>query len=122
MSKRVASGVIDFSKAKHIKSDDEVEEKKERRIWREFVFVGEKKPNKDILTKLSGNQKFSDDFPTMFKSMYYAETIKLSGRVPYTKITCKITFSCTSTEEDLLCAFFTDEGFEAEVSEINFKK
>lgn len=121
MSKRVASGAIDFSKTKHLKSDETVEVK-DRRKWREFVFVGENKPNKDILTKLSGNQKFCENFSAMFKSMYYAEIVKLDGRVPCSKVTCKITFSCTSSEEDLLSAFFTDEGFEAEVHEINFNK
>ena len=122
MSKRVASGAIDFTKSKHVKSDDLKANKKDKRVWRDFTFKGEEVPDKNTLTKISANEKFVTIFDSIFKSMYLAETIKLDKRIPYSTFYCKITFNCSDEEEDLLSAFFVDEVFEAEVSKVIFNQ
>lgn len=122
MAKRVASCAIDFTKTKHVKSDDLKLTRKDKRVWRDFTFRGEEVPDKATLTKISANEKFAPIFDSIFKSMYLAETIKLDKRTPYSTFYCKITFNCSDEEEDLLSAFFVDEGFEAEVSKVIFNQ
>lgn len=123
MTKRVAFGAIDFTKSKHIKSDELESTEKDKRVWRNFIFKGEEVPSKLTLSQLSANEKFAPIFDSIYKSMYLAETIKLNKRMPYSTFYCKITFSCSDEEENLLSAFFIDKGFEAaEVSKVIFNQ
>lgn len=119
MSKRSIAS-IDFTKTKSLKTEDMKVATSEKRVWKDFVFKGEEVPSKETLNELLKN--YGEKFTKMFKSMYTAETLKLSGVVPVSSYYCKLTFSCTKSEQDEISAFYLEKGFVAEVSDVVFRK
>lgn len=120
MSKRVATVSFDFSKTKHIKTEEMKGVKKEKRVWKCFNFKGDEVPDKLILTKLA--KAYEEKFQTMFKNAFFGEGISVKGGELVSTFTCKLTFSVTPSEEDEINAFFVSKGFEAEISEVTFSK
>lgn len=120
MSKRVASVSFDFSKTKHVKTEEMKSVKKEKKVWKDFKFKGEEVPDKALLTKLA--KAYEEKFNGMFKNAFFGEGIAVKGGELVSTFTCKLTFSVTPSEEEEINAFFTTKGFEAEISEVIFNK
>lgn len=120
MSKRAAVVSFDFTKTKHAKSEDMKSVKKEKKAWMNFEFKGEEVPEKLLLNKLA--REYKEKFASLFKSAYWGESMKIVDGELTSTFVCKITFSCTPSEEAELDAFFKTEGFEAEISEVIFSK
>ena len=120
MSKRQPTLSFDFTKTKHAKTEDMKSVKKEKKAWKNFAFKGDEVPDKMLMNKLAKDYK--EKFNVLFKSAYFGEAMKVVDGELVSSFNCKFTFSCTPSEEAELDAFFRSEGFEAEISEVNFSK
>lgn len=120
MSKRQPTLSFDFTKTKHAKTEDMKSVKKEKKAWKNFAFKGDEVPDKMLMNKLAKDYK--EKFNVLFKSAYFGESMKVVDGELVSTFNCKFTFSCTPSEEAELDAFFRSEGFEAEISEVNFSK
>lgn len=120
MSKRVAAVSFDFSKTKHIKTEEMKSVNKEKKIWKCFSFKGAEVPDKALLTKLA--KAYEEKFQGLFKNAFFGEGISVKNGELVSTFTCKLTFSVTPSEEDEIDTFFISKGFEAEISEVIFNK